>query len=326
MATTIATTCRLVATLLSLLVGALPCGAQDWPARSVRIVVPFGAGSTPDVIMRLIADHLQQKLGQTFVVENKAGASGMLGTDAVAKAEPDGHTIGISIGGPLAINPLLFAKMPYDPARDIAPVTTLVSLPSALAVNAGLGVNSVADLVALLKRAPGKYNFGSIGMGSLSHLAMEAVALKSGTQLVHIPYAGSPQAMTALVRGDVHMACLPAISVMPHVDSGAVKMLAVSTPKRSPFLPDVPTLKESGIDVEADAWNGLIAPAGTPPAVIAKINRAVVEALNSPSVREKLATQMMEPVGDSPDAFRARIQAEVARWAPVIKAANIRMN
>jgi tripartite-type tricarboxylate transporter receptor subunit TctC len=316
---------RLVPALVAVGLAVSPVAAQDWPSRNVRIVVPFGAGSTPDLIMRVIADHLQQKLKQTFVVENKAGASGMLGTDAVAKAEPDGHTIGISIGGPLAINPLLFAKMPYDPAKDIAPITTLVSLPSALAVNAGLGVNTVADLVALLKQSPGKFNFGSIGTGSLSHLAMEAIAIKSGTQIVHVPYAGSPQAMTAVVRGDVQMACLPAISVKPHADSGAVKMLAVSTPKRSPFLPDVPTLKESGIDVEADAWNGLIAPAGTPAAVIVTINREVVEALKTPAVREKLAAHMMQPVGDSPEAFRARIAAEVARWAPVIKAANIRM-
>jgi tripartite-type tricarboxylate transporter receptor subunit TctC len=316
----------LVLALIAWGFAAAPAGAQDWPARSVRIVVPFGPGSTPDLIMRVIADHLQQQLKQTFVVENKPGASGMLGTDAVAKAAPDGHTIGISIGGPLAINPLLFAKMPYDPGKDVAPVTTLVSLPSALAVNAGLGVNSVADLVALLKQSPGKYNFGSIGVGSLSHLAMEAVALKSETKIVHVPYAGSPAAMTALVRGDVQMACLPAISVKPHADSGAVKMLAVSTPKRSPFLPAVPTLKESGIDVEADAWNGLIAPAGTPEPVIAAINRAVVEALKSPAVREKLAAQMMEPVGDSPEAFRARINAEVTRWAPVINAANIKIN
>jgi tripartite-type tricarboxylate transporter receptor subunit TctC len=322
----ITTAFRFAAAATALLLTALSAAAQDWPARNVRIVVPFGPGSTPDVIMRVIAEHLQQKLGQTFVVENKTGASGNTGTDAVAKAEPDGHTIGISIGGPLAINPLLFAKMPYDPAKDIAAVTTLVSLPSALAVNAGLGVDSVAGLLALLRRAPGKYNFGSIGLGSLSHLAMEAIALNSGTQIVHVPYAGSPQVMTALVRGDVQMACLPAISVKPHVDSGAVKMLAVSTPKRSAFLPGVPTLKESGIDVEADAWNGLIAPAGTPPAVIAKINREVVDALKSPAVRAKLATQMMEPVGDSPEAFRARIDAEVARWAPVIKAANIRIN
>ena len=167
----------------------LPAGAQDWPTKSVKIISPFGAGSTPDLVARMIADYLQQKLGQTFIVEDKPGASGNTGTDAVAKAEPDGYTIGISIGGPLAINPLLFSKLPYDPAKDIALITMLATQPSALAVNTDLGVNSVAELIDLLKFNPGKFNFGSIGNGSLSHLAMEAIALKSGTQMVHIPYA-----------------------------------------------------------------------------------------------------------------------------------------
>jgi tripartite-type tricarboxylate transporter receptor subunit TctC len=303
-----------------------PAAAQDWPAKTVRIVVPFGPGSTPDMVARLIADRLQQKLGQSFVIENKPGASGNLGTDAVAKAEPDGATIGVSIGGPLAINTLLFSKLPYDPAKDIAPITQLITQPSALVVNSALGVNSVAELVALLKREPGKYNFGSIGNGSLSHLAMEAIALKSGTQMVHVPYPGSPQAMTAVLRGDVAMACLPAISVTPHVASGKVKILAVSTGKRSALLPEIPTLKESGIDVEADAWMGLIAPAKTGDAVIARIHDEVVDAIKAPDAREKLATQLMEPVGNSPPEFRAVIEREIARWAPVIKAIDLKIN
>ena len=303
-----------------------PAAAQDWPAKTVRIVVPFGPGSTPDMVARLIADRLQHKLGQSFVIENKPGASGNLGTDAVAKAEPDGATIGVSIGGPLAINTLLFSKLPYDPAKDIAPITQLITQPSALVVNSALGVNSVAELVALLKREPGKYNFGSIGNGSLSHLAMEAIALKSGTQMVHVPYPGSPQAMTAVLRGDVAMACLPAISVTPHVASGKVKILAVSTGKRSALLPEIPTLKESGIDVEADAWMGLIAPAKTGDAVIARIHDEVVDAIKAPDAREKLATQLMEPVGNSPAEFRAVIEREIARWAPVIKAIDLKVN
>jgi tripartite-type tricarboxylate transporter receptor subunit TctC len=278
------------------------------------------------MVARLIADRLQPKLGQSFVIENKPGASGNLGTDAVAKAEPDGATIGISIGGPLAINTLLFSKLPYDPAKDIAPVTQLITQPSALAVNSGLGVNSVAELIALLKREPGKYNFGSIGNGSLSHLAMEAIALKSGTRMVHVPYPGSPQAMTAVLRGDVQMACLPAIAVTPHVAAGKVKILAVSTGKRSALIPDIPTLKESGIDVEADAWMGLIAPGGTPAPMIAKIHDAVVEAITAPAAREKLATQLMEPIGNAPAEFRAVIEREVARWAPVIKAFDLKIN
>jgi tripartite-type tricarboxylate transporter receptor subunit TctC len=311
----------------ALLFALSPAGAQDWPAKAVRLVVPFGPGSTPDIVARLVADHLQQKYaGAAFVVENKPGASGNIGTDAVAKAEPDGTTLGVSIGGPLAINTLLFSKLPYDPRTDIATVTQLVTMPSALVVTAGLGINSVAELVARLKREPSKYNFGSIGNGSLSHLAMEAIALKSGTQILHIPYGGSPQAVTALMRGDVHMGCLPAISVMPQVAAGTIKILAVSLPKRSPFLPDIPTLKEAGIDVEADTWMGLIAPGRTPPALIEKINKDVVEAITSPAAREKLATQYMEPVGNSPAQFRAVVDAEVSRWAPIIKASDIKIN
>jgi tripartite-type tricarboxylate transporter receptor subunit TctC len=293
----------------------------------VRIVVPFGAGSTPDIIARVIADQLQKKYaGSAFVVENKPGASGNTGTDVVAKAKPDGATIGVSIGGPLAINTLLFSSLPYDPRKDIAPITQLVTQPSALAVNNDLGVKTVGELVALIKANPGKYNFASIGNGSLSHLAMEALALKAGAQIVHVPYPGSPAAITSVIRNDTQMACLPAISVTPLAQAGKVKILAVSTAKRSPFLPDVPTLKESGIDVEADAWNGLIAPGGTPKAAIDAINKDVVAIIKMPEVREKLAAQLMEPVGSTPEEFRARIDGENARWGAVIKAANIKVN
>lgn len=312
--------------LLGLWLGLATGLAQEWPDRTVKIIVPFGPGSTPDMVARLLADRLQEKLGHAFVVENKPGASGNLGTDAVAKAEPDGATIGISIGGPLAINTLLFSKLPYDPAKDIAPVTQLVSLPSVLVINNDLGVNSVAELMGLLKREPGKYNFGSIGNGSLSHLAMEAIALKSGTRMVHIPYPGSPQAMTAVLRADVAMACLPAISATPQLATGKIKILAVSTAQRSKFLPDIPTLKEASIDVEADAWMGLIAPGRTPDRVIGRIHDEVVEAILSPQAREKLATQLMQPVGNSPAEFRAVIAGEIARWAPVIKAIDLKIN
>jgi tripartite-type tricarboxylate transporter receptor subunit TctC len=309
-----------------LLFAALTASAQDWPAKTVRIVVPFGPGSTPDMVGRLIADYLQQKLGQPFVIENRPGASANTGTDVVAKSEPDGYTIGISLGGPLAINTLLFAKLPYDPAKDIALITMLTTQPSVLAVNSALGVNSVGELVDLLKKNPGKYNYGSIGNGSLSHLAMEALALKSGTKMVHIPYPGSPQAMTAVLRNDVQMACLPAISVTPHVASGQVKILAISLGQRSALLPEVPTLKEAGLDVEADAWNGLIAPARTPEPIIAKIHDVVVEALAEPAIREKLATQYMEPIPTTPAQFRAKIDADLARWSPVITAIGLKIN
>jgi tripartite-type tricarboxylate transporter receptor subunit TctC len=208
---------RFVLTLLLLLVTNIPGLAQDWPPKIVRIVVPFGPGSTPDIVARLIADGLVKKYPDSaFVVEYKPGASGNLGTDAVAKAAPDGATIGISIGGPLAINTLLFSKLPYDPHTDIAPITQLITQPSVLTVNSDFKANTVAELIALLKSNPGKYNFSSIGNGSLSHLAMEAIGIKAGAQLVHVPYPSSPQAITAVIRNDVQMACLPAISVTPH--------------------------------------------------------------------------------------------------------------
>ena len=317
--------CLAIALAGSLLVCA-PAAAQDWPTKTVKIIVPFGPGSTPDLIGRMLADHMQQKLGQPFVVENRPGASANTGTDMVAKAEPDGYTIGISLGGPLAINTLLFARMPYDPAKDIALITMLTTQPSALVVHSGLGVDSVGELVELLKKNPGKYNYGSIGNGSLSHLAMEAIALKSGTTMVHIPYPGSPQAMTAVLRNDVQMACLPAIAVTPHVPSGQVKILAISLGRRSALLPDYPTLKEAGIDVEADAWNGLIAPARTPEPIIAKIQGVVAGALGDPAIRAKLAAQLMEPIPTTPAQFRAKIDADLARWSPVIKTLDLKIN
>jgi len=316
---------RSIAAALALLCFALSAAAQDWPTRTVKIVVPFAPGATPDLVARLVADYLQDKSGRTFFVENKPGASGNTGTDIVAKAEPDGSTIGISIGGPLAINTLLFSKLPYDPRKDLALITMLVTQPSALAVNSALGVNSVAELMELIRRNPGKYAFGSIGTGSLSHLAMEAIALKSGARLVHVPYASSPQTMTALIRNDVQMVCLPAIAVVPQVGSG-VKILAVSTAERSALLPGVPTLKEAGIDVEADAWMGLIAPAGTSEATVARIGGLAGEAVTSRAIREKLTAQLMEPIPDTPAQFRARIDADIARWTPVIEAAKIRID
>jgi len=317
---------RGVIAALAVLLGALPASAQEWPTKSVRIVVPFAAGATPDVVARLIADYLHDKTGQAFVVENKPGASGNTGTDAVAKAEPDGATIGVSIGGPLAINAILFSKLPYDPKKDLALITMLVSQPSALAINASLGVKNTAELVALIKKNPGKYAYGSIGTGSLSQLAMEAIALKAGTKLVHVPYPSSPQAIQALIRNDVQMVCLPAISITPQLAGGTIKMLAISTAQRSALLPDVPTLKEGGIDVEADAWSGLVAPAGVPEATIERINKLVAEAVTARAVREKLTAQLMEPIPDTPAQFRARIDADIARWTPVIETANIKIN
>jgi len=298
-----------------------------WPPKVVKIVVPYAPGSTPDLVGRIVADELQLRHpGSSFVVENKPGAGGNIGTDAVAKAKPDGATVGVSLGGPLAINTLLFSKLPYDPAKDIAPITMLTSLPSVLVVPSSLQVNSVADFVTALKRDGAKLAFGSIGPGSLSHLTMEAIAQRAGVSMVHIPYGGSPQAVTAVLRGDVQAACLPAIAVTPQLASGQLKILAVATAQRSRFLPDVPTLKESGIDVESDAWNALIAPTGTRPAIITQINDEVRDALTKPSVRQRLETQMIEPAPSTPQALSARMDAEIRLWSDVIKRGEIKIN
>jgi tripartite-type tricarboxylate transporter receptor subunit TctC len=309
----------------------LPAAAQAqnaavWPPKLVRIIVPFGPGSSPDIVGRVLADSLQARHpGVSFVVENKPGASGNIGTDAIAKSAPDGGTIGISLGGPLAINTLLFSKLAYNPDTDIAPITMLTQLPSVLAVPTSLGVSTVAEFLAKVKATQGGLAYGSIGAGSLSQLCMEAIAQKAGAAMVHIPYPSSPAATTALLRGDVQVACLPAIGVTPQLSTGLIKLLAVTTSQRSKFLPDVPTLKESGIDVQSDAWNGLVGPGGLSKDVVAKINAEVTQTLAEPAVIEKLKVQLITPVPSTPEELRKRMADEKAMWADVIRAANIRI-
>lgn len=300
--------------------------SDAWPPKSVRIVVPFGPGSTPDSVARLLADRLQTKTGATFVVENKPGASGNTGTDAVAKADPDGATLGVSIVGPLVINALLFPKMPYDTATEIAPLTILATQPSVLVVSNSLGVSNVGELLTKLKQDGNKLNYGSIGYGSLSQLTMVTIAAKAGAAPAHIPYAGSPNAVTALVRGDVQMATLAAAAVAEQAKAGMLKMLAVASAKRSALLPDVPTLSESGFPgIEGETWIGLIAPAKTPPAMQQAIVAAVTSVIKDPSLREPLRALYMEPSGNTPAEFKAVLQQEYDRWAPVIKSNNIKI-
>lgn len=302
-----------------------PARAQDWPQRSVTIYVPFSAGSTPDVLARTVADRLQTRLGQPFVVENRSGASGNTGTAAVAKAAPDGYSLGVSIVGPLVINALLFPSMPYDTAKDLAPITVLAAQPSVLVAHSGVTADSVPDLVKLLKTDAAKLTYGSIGRGSLSHLAMEALAIKAGVKIVHLPFAGSPKTATALLRGDVQLAVLPAGAVVPLGREGRLKLLAVTSPQRSPILPDLPTLREAGIvGVEADAWVGLIAPSATPAPVLEKIHQEVAAVLKEPGVVAKLRTQFMVPIASTPAAFRAVLKEEHDRWAPIIAAGGIK--
>jgi tripartite-type tricarboxylate transporter receptor subunit TctC len=293
----------------------------------VKIVAPFAAASTPDTFARLLAENLRKRLGQPVIVENKPGAGGMVGTDAVAKAAPDGYTIGVSIVGPLVNNKLLYKKMPYDPDRDLVPITIAVTQASLLVVPSDRNINNLAELIAYLKARPGKGNYASIGVGSLSHLTMELVALRSATDIVHVPYPGSSQAVTALLAGEVDMACLPALSVLPHVKAGKLKVIGSSMGRRSALLPDVPTLKEQGLaDVDAGAWIGVVAPAGTPAPIVERIRREVVAVLKDPEVVVVLQRQMMEAVGSTPEEFVAHLQAEHDRWAPVIAKTRISLD
>jgi tripartite-type tricarboxylate transporter receptor subunit TctC len=304
-----------------------PVHAQKWPERNVTILVPFAAGSTPDLIARVMADGLQARHGKTFLVENRPGASGNTATAAVAKAAPDGYTLGVSIVGPLVINPMTMSTVPYDPAKDLAPITIVASQPNVLAVHPSLGVTSLPTLIDLLRKNPDKYNYASIGKGSLSHLSMEALAAKSGTRPVHVVFAGSPAAVTALIRGDVHMANLVAGAIVPQARDGKVVMLAVTAAKRSSLLPDVPTMLEGGITgVEADAWVGFIAPGQTPQSLRKSILADVNDVLARPQTAERLRPAFMVPVIGTTEEFEAVLKAERARWEPIIKAGQIKLD
>jgi tripartite-type tricarboxylate transporter receptor subunit TctC len=305
---------------------AAPAFAQEWPSGTVRVVVPYGPGSTPDIVARVVSERLSTRLGKPFMVDNKPGAGGMLGTGAVARAAPDGQTIGISIAGPLAVNALLYRKMPYDPA-ELAPLTIAATQASVVVASPSLGVASAGELVQLLKANPGKYNYSSMGAGSISHLAMEALASRSGTRMVHVPYAGSGPAVAALLAGDTHVAALPAAAVMGHIRAGKLKALAVATEKRSSALPELPTLREAGIEnVFADAWMGFVAPAGTPEALLGRIHDEIGKVLAEAEVREKLRAHHMDVVANTPAEFRAAMKADVERWKPVIDKNSIRLD
>jgi tripartite-type tricarboxylate transporter receptor subunit TctC len=312
---------------IALLLAGFACAvatAQEWPQRAVRIIVPFAAASTPDTFARILAESLRKRLGQPVIVENKPGAGGMIGTDAVAKASPDGYTIGVSIVGPLVNNKMLYKKMPYDPDRDLVPITLAVTQPSLVVVPASRAVTDLKSLIAMLQAQGGKATYASIGVGSLSHLTMEMIALGSGAELVHVPYAGSSQAVSALVAGEVDVACLPAISVLGQARAGKLRIIGTSTSKRSSVLPDVPTLKEQGLeDIEAGAWNGVVAPAGTPQPIVERLQREIVAALKEPEVVAALRAQLIEPIGSTPEGFLAHLRAEHDRWEPVIRKARI---
>jgi tripartite-type tricarboxylate transporter receptor subunit TctC len=261
--------------------------ADDWPAKPVHVIVAFAPGSTPDVLARLVSERLALRIGKPVIVENKPGAAGNIGTDAVAKAAPDGYTLGVTISGPLAANTLLFKKLPYNPQTDIEPLTIAATQPSVLVVAPGVDVSDMPALLGKLQGNQGKFNYASMGTGSISHLAMAAVASRSGADIVHVPYPGSGQAVTSLLAGDTQMAVLPAAAVMPHVRAGKLKALAVATAQRSSVLPDLPTLAESGLpDIQGDAWMGFIAPARTPAAIVARLQREISQIVKSDDMKQ----------------------------------------
>lgn len=310
--------------LVLVLFHALVAHAQAWPEGTLRIIVPFGPGSTPDIVARVVAERLAPRLGQPVVVENKSGAGGNIGTDAVAKAPADGRTIGLSIAGPLAVNTLLYKKMPYDPARDLEPVTIAATQPSVLVAAAKHPVAGVPELVALMRSKPEGLAYSSMGAGSISHLAMEALGARSAAKLVHVPYAGSGPAVQAILAGDVDLACLPAAAVAQHIASGRIRALAVTTEKRAGAMPGLPTLEESGVKgVFADAWMGFVLPAGTPPAIVKRWHQEIVAVLGEEQVASRLRAQHMDVVASTPEQFRATLKADRERWKAVIEKSRI---
>ncbi len=294
--------------------------ADPWPGKAVHVIVPFPPGSSPDLVARMLTDKLAQALGQPVIIENKAGAGGNIGTGLVAKAEPDGYTIGLSIQGPLAVNPVLYKKMEYDPFTELAPITLVALSPNVLIVNPSLGVNSVKEFIAYAKERPGQLNYGSVGNGSASHLTMELLKMQASVDIVHVPYPGSPQVNTAILANQIQAGFVVPGTAMPLVQSGRVKALAVTSLAKSPVLPDLPTIAEAGYPgFESGAWLGMVAPAKTPKSIIDRLNHELVEIIQSAEVREKMLRIYFQAIGTAPEGLSKLMRAERDRWAKVIK-------
>lgn len=296
-----------------------PAYAQEWaPNRPVRIVVPI-VGSTNDVLARLIAPKLQEAIGQPVVVENKPGAGGNIGANEVAKAAPDGHTLLVGYNGPLAINVALFDKMPYDPTRDLAPITLAVKASQYLVVHPGAGITSLADFIAKAKAAPTKYSYGSVALGSASHLTMEMFKSAAGFQMTHVPYRGAGPAITDLVAGTIQAGFFVPGNVQQFAKDGRLRLLASTGPKRFASTPDIPTLSESYKDFEATSWIGFLAPGGTPAPIIDRYNREIIKILNQPDIRKRLLEMEFDIIASTPRQFSDWIQTEIGRWSVVVK-------
>ena len=316
----------LAAILLSCTALATLAQPAAWPNRPVRIVVPYGAGSSPDVIARIVGEKLSVRLGQPVLVENRAGGGGNNGTGAVAKAPGDGYTYVISTNGPLVYNTVLYEKLPYDPFTELRPVVLAGGQANVCAVRADSGIQTLKELVAAMKKEPGKFNFSSTGVGSLSQLGVELLKVKTDTYAVHIPYASSPLAVLAILQGDVQFACVPAVAVLPQVKAGKLRTLAVSTAKRSQLTPDIPTMKEAGLpEIENLAWMAVMAPASTPNDIVQRMNQEINAVLAMPDVKEKLHAQYMEPIGGSTQELQSFMQQELRVMTPVIKRTGIKI-
>jgi tripartite-type tricarboxylate transporter receptor subunit TctC len=300
-------------------------GDAGWPDRPVRLIVPFPAGSSTDIVARLIAQKLTYRLGQQIVIENRAGASGNIGADTVAKAAPDGYTIGIATASTHAVAASLSANLPYDPIKDFAPVSMIGSQPYVLVLYPGLPATNLAELVALAKAKPGTLNYGSAGVASLAHLATALFATMAGVNIVHVPYKSSAQSVTDMITGRLDMQFATIAPTLPNIRAGRLRALAISGKARVAALPEVPTVAESGIaGYEAALWVSLVAPSATPPAIIARLNREVSEILNSSEGKEALVAQGMEPEPGPPEALTERIRSDIEKWRGVVAKAGIR--
>lgn len=301
-----------------------PAWGQDWPARPVRIIVPFAPGGVTDNSARVIAEPLAARLHQQVVVENRPGASGNIGTQAVAQAEPDGYTLVLGFDGTMVINPHVFARIPFDTLRDFVPVTKLGDATLILVAHPSVPAKNLAELLPLAKTRP--FPYGTSGTGGTPHLAGELLKQRTGAQLEHVPYKGGGQAIQDVLGGQIPLVFTAIATAQQYVKSGRLIGLGVPSAKRSPALPDVPTFVESGVpDFDVSSWVGIFAPAKTPPAVVQRLHREIAAVLQTPFVRERYAVLGIEPVGNTPEEFRAQVRADLARWQAVVKAANVRV-
>jgi len=312
-------------TLAAAAAHAAPSFAQAWPARPIKLVVPFPPGSSPDIIGRLIAEPLGHALGQTVIVDNKPGAGGNVGTAMVAKADADGYTFLFTIQGPLVTAPLLSKGLSYDPVKDLAPVTLVATSPNVLVVDLKLGANTLADFVRIAKQKQGSLNYGSVGNGSASHLAMELFKARAGLDIVHVPYQGFPQVVNAILAGEVQAGFMVPGIAMGQVRAGKLRALGVTTLGRSGSLPELPSFVEQGyVDFEAISWQAVLAPAGMPKAIIERVSRELIRIIKSDEVRARMLGQYFSAAGTAPEALSGLMKSERERWARVIKAAGVK--